>query len=131
MEGDPAASIEARVRAIDVDEARRALAAEGVAVIRGVVPSDLLQSCLHAARDEVTAEAFYSCSHHNAFLVPDDHPAALADPKVGDRSSEDGRHPRKTSAPDPESIRRMPRRASRRVLRRSRRRPRCVYRIYR
>lgn len=75
------AELEARVSGVDVDEARSSLHQEGVAIVRGVLPDALVRACVREAEASKRA-AYYSCSRHNPFLVPDDHPAARANPLV-------------------------------------------------
>lgn len=75
------AELEARVGGVDVEKARSSLHEEGVAIIRGVLPDGLVQACVREAEVSKRA-AYYSCSRHNPFLVPDDHPAARSNPLV-------------------------------------------------
>ena len=75
------AELEARVEGIDVGKARGDLAKRGVTVIRGVLPPHLVRACVREA-EAAKPDAFYSSSKHTPFLVPDDHPAALANPLI-------------------------------------------------
>ena len=67
-------ALDANVRDIGVGAARAALEAEGVALLKHVLPQHFVDACV-AEANSTAPGAFRSSSHHNAFLVPDDHPA--------------------------------------------------------
>ena len=92
------AELEARVEALDVETAKVTLQKEGVAIIKGVLPEHLVRTCVREAEESKVA-AFYSCSRHNPFLVPDDHPEALANPLVQHYSCASSPHPNPPPVP--------------------------------